>query len=539
MARHSRCYDGFWLPADLRPMVQQANWETRQVEAGRIVPSGRGVTVRWPKFTEGQWASLRRHLRANRGPVSPDLIPRWQTALSAVPDILARQTDTMAAIACYTGYPESMMMMAFAQGNLLQMGVLGQAIQQDSPTWQAVQRWQPMAGGLPGAIRFYPAKMLDRTTASLRRARPLFRKTSPAEFALGFAAGNVPGNGLLIAFMLHIANHTAVGRHLRTLPPAVLVRNSRQAPLLAPWVLSAIETLDPGLVRGVAMLTWDPEDAALQRVLVGEADLMMAAAGDAAIASLDTYLDEAARPIRFHRHGHKVSFAAIGRSALDTEPGPLARLAALDSTLWNQFGCLSPRVHFVEQGGGHSPLEYAKSLATSLRDLTGDFPRGGAPRRYLHRSFDLYKLLEADGPVQVLTTYEDDCLVVVDERPWNAQLWRSTVNRCTGRVVVVRPVADLKEVPTQYISALPAANLQSLSVAVSSERILELAHAVGRCGVTAIRGLGRAAFPQLAYSWDGLLPLDLGNTRPPGHFTTVETLDPLGSVAATASELGL
>ena len=46
--------------------------------------------------------------------------------------------------------------------------------------------------------------------------------------------------------------------------------------------------------------------------------------------------------------------------------------------------------------------------------------------------------------------------------------------------------------------------------------------AAAAAGVTAIRQLGRAAFPRLAYSWDGFLPLDVAYRRPDGHFTTVE-----------------
>jgi hypothetical protein len=48
--------------------------------------------------------------------------------------------------------------------------------------------------------------------------------------------------------------------------------------------------------------------------------------------------------------------------------------------------------------------------------------------------------------------------------------------------------------------------------------------------VTALRRLGRASFPQLAYSWDGYLPLDLGSVRPRGHFSTVESLDTLSEL---------
>jgi len=52
--------------------------------------------------------------------------------------------------------------------------------------------------------------------------------------------------------------------------------------------------------------------------------------------------------------------------------------------------------------------------------------------------------------------------------------------------------------------------------------------------VTAVRSLGRAAFPQLAYSWDGWLPLDMGHLRPEGHFTTVEFDDLRQEIEATA-----
>jgi len=80
----------------------------------------------------------------------------------------------------------------------------------------------------------------------------------------------------------------------------------------------------------------------------------------------------------------------------------------------------------------------------------------------------------------------------------------------------------------------PSANLQSVSVAMPQTQVLAFAEAVGARGVTALRSLGRAAFPQMAYSWDGLLPVDLGWRRPVGHFTTVEFADLRQEMDATA-----
>ncbi|NLF02270.1 MAG: hypothetical protein GX601_14965, partial [Anaerolineales bacterium] len=447
------------------------------------------------------------------------------------------EPSRLQAIAEYTGYPVAMLLAAFGQGDLVRLDAL-MASFAESPRWATVRDWQPMPAGLPGRVRFFPDHRRDRWRAALHPTAPLFHAAPPATMDLGFAAGNVPGNGLLLALLLHVANHTILGGSSAP-PPAVLVRNSRQAPLLEPWVLTAIEQVDPELVAGISMLVWDYDDAALQRLLLGRVDTVVATASDPVIASLDAQLQSLGRPVRFLRHGHKISFAVIGREALTGDPALAATLAALDSTFWDQYGCLSARVHFVERGGRGSPEDYAVALAEAMGTLAHRLPRGVAPRRFLHQAYDTYKLLEADGDVRVLTHYDDDSLVVLDMRDWSAPQWRAAVNRCTGRVVVVRPVDDLGEIAPRYLRALPPANLQSMSVAVSGERVLALAEAAGACGVTALRSLGRAAFPQLAYSWDGLLPLDMGNNRPAGRFTTLETDDPLSELAPTLARLEL
>jgi hypothetical protein len=51
--------------------------------------------------------------------------------------------------------------------------------------------------------------------------------------------------------------------------------------------------------------------------------------------------------------------------------------------------------------------------------------------------------------------------------------------------------------------------------------------------LTAVRTVGRGAFPQLAYSWGGLLALDLLCPRPAGNFTTIEFDVPYAQVLAT------
>jgi hypothetical protein len=179
-------------------------------------------------------------------------------------------------------------------------------------------------------------------------------------------------------------------------------------------------------------------------------------------------------------------------------------------------------VHFVE---GDAPA-YAGALADEMRALATELPRGATPARFTHRAFDAFTALAGDRSVRLFSSYDDPFAVILDGRAWRADLLRRVVNTCQGRVVVVRPVRDVMEVPV-LLKALPPANLQSLSVSVGSDRVEPLATAAGARGVTALRALGRGAFPQLAWSWDGLLPADVCSVRPAGHFTSIEP-DALG-----------
>ena len=68
MALSCETLDAFWLPASLRPLTRDVEWEVHHVVAGRPVPPGEGVAVRWPRLTHAQWEALLAELRAARGP---------------------------------------------------------------------------------------------------------------------------------------------------------------------------------------------------------------------------------------------------------------------------------------------------------------------------------------------------------------------------------------------------------------------------------------------------------------------------------------
>ena len=572
MAEQQRdAMDGYWLPRAVRErlITRDTKWDSLFFADGReCEPHAAGaIGARWPRLSRAQWSQLLTALAAGRrrAPRGREAWARFQAALRSVGGRLADPTDPLhvhavQTLPSYTGYSEAMIRFALAAPEMWAMDQMDAALRLDV-TWEAARRWQPLPG-LSGRLRFFPAESRARVSGRLRRSanRALYESAAAPALVAGYGAGNVPGTALLIVLLAVATSLTGEA------PPAVVVRNSRREPIFSPLVLAALEEADPELVSTLAVLVWDYDDADLQGVVLSEADLVIAAASDETIARIGAQIAGTGRDVRFHAHGHKASFTAVGREVLARRapagggapssaggPSPrrvgekrspaegelsldaVALLAALDSAFWDQNGCLSSRIHFVERGGDadHTPTDYAESLARQLRLLAGSLPRGAWPRRHLHDRFDGYKALEAGGHVRVLTAYDDDFVVVLDERPRtgpsrDALAFATMVNDCQGRVVIVRAVDDLMDVPERYLRLLPAAGLQSLSVAVGSPgeglsgRCLRFAEACGKRGVTAVRTVGRGAFPQLAYSWDGLLPADLVRRRPPGYFTTIE-----------------
>ncbi|MBN1317699.1 MAG: hypothetical protein JXA42_19605 [Anaerolineales bacterium] len=553
--------DGFWLPKNIRSKILTSDIEYVTATFANGQPSEPGlenaVTVRWPNLPLNDWKELIAALEANRrsAPADPVFWERFCAALIEAGMRFSQPSDPLrikllTSLTAYTGFSEPMIAATLDMLEMISLDQLPAALSLNLQN-RVAHNWLSMPG-IDGRIRFFPtSKFRASQLFPGYKDQPLFDAAIPPGTVIGYGAGNVPGTALLIILLAQAINLSGCST------PLVIVKNSRREPILTPILLQAIEEVDPNLVANLAILIWDYQDAAIQEYLLQEADLVIAAAGDETIDAIQTQIDRSSNvsdqkpPARFHAHGHKISFSAIGREFLaqngidETINQPIlqvaAFLAALDSIFWDQYGCLSSRIHFIETGGPayHDPLEYASSLARHLELFSRFLPRGAWPRRVLYDSFDYFKYLEQAVQVKVLSNYDDEFLVVLDNRTYTPKTLHNVINKCQGRVIIVRPISDLDQIPRQYLAMIPAENLQSLSVAVGrpgkavDERFLEFAQECGERGITAIRTLGRAAFPQIAFSWDGYIPLDLIRTRPPGHFTTIEFDNPYQQIIDT------
>ena len=111
---------------------------------------------------------------------------------------------------------------------------------------------------------------------------------------------------------------------------------------------------------------------------------------------------------RFVGYGHRLSFAFVSSGVLQGfNAKKIVSRAADDVIAWNQLGCLSPHVIYVEHGGTVSAEQFAALLADELAgrnnsSLWGDLPveiaAAIASRRSVYELRAAYSKKEPEAP---------------------------------------------------------------------------------------------------------------------------------------------
>jgi len=302
-------------------------------------------------------------------------------------------------------------------------------------------------------------------------------------------AGNVPGLPLwsLIAGLLVKAG--AIGKV------------ASAEPLFAGWFARLLAEIDPAMADCLAIVWWKGGDEAQESALLKRADVVMAYGGNDSLAGLRARTPVAAR---FLGYGHKISFGMVSRAALDTRKAwGVAHRAAYDVIRYDQQGCYSPQLFFVERGGRVSPAEFARYVAHELACFEEKFPRrpltvAEAGHVAAWRNAEEMKSFSGDGRT-----------VMGDEAgAWSAvyvedveDLSPTALDR-TVKIVAVDALADAVPRIAPYRPFL-----QTVGVAASPEELFPLSALLGEAGVTRISALGRMSAPEAGWHHDGRFSL--------------------------------
>jgi hypothetical protein len=305
-------------------------------------------------------------------------------------------------------------------------------------------------------------------------------------------AGNVPGLpaiGLIHALLVKSASLGKPAAE-ETVFPALFARS--------------LAAVDPRLAAAVAIVPWAGGDRAVEESAFAAADAVVVNGSDAAV---DGVRSRVPAGVRFVGHGHRLSFAVVGREALDPATiDALTDALAYDVSLFDQQGCVSAHLVYVEQGGQVAPAELGERLAVAMAAFAEQMPRGAI------------SVEEAAAIQQARTAAELRELRGERVRSWESAAgtgWtviyeeESTfVPSCLNRLVRVKPVADLRDVPG-LVRPLRR-HLQTVGTAMRPERRAALAEALAPLGVCRICPVGRMPHPPLDWHHDGgfsLLPL--------------------------------
>lgn len=391
------------------------------------------------------------------------------------------------------------------------LGRFGERLLDDADPLRAQARaWVPRESGLSAPMT---ELLLDRmardwTRPSLQRLlreefsdprvlegfrpgpRPdLVRALGPAP-AFHVSAGNVPGVGA-----------TSVIRSLLARSP-VLLKPGRGDVILPVLLARSLSEEDAELARAVAVTYWPGgTPSAVEEVGLREARLVVAYGGMDTMARLRAGLPDTT-PLVAYRH--RVSVGVVGRGRLGSrgEAEAVAADVAGAVSAYDQGGCVSPHVVWIEEGGSVEPREWAGLLAGAMDAAASHLPPGPrspalAARIQQHRSVSAMK--QAGPDALGLWTSPDLAWTVIYQPTGDPG------TGCGGRLVRVQSLRRLDDLPSLLEGRGPW--LQSVAVAADDARTAELAEALGRIGVSRVTTFSRQPWPSAWWTHDGEGPL--------------------------------
>lgn len=303
--------------------------------------------------------------------------------------------------------------------------------------------------------------------------------------------------------LVHITAGTLPAGAVLSMVAGVLIRSAQfikcgSGSSLVPRLFAhALRQIDPGLGSCLEIAEWPRQRLDLEEAVFALADGITATGSDEALVALRGRVPVSTS---FVGHGHRVSFGYVCREVLSgRQAADAVRGVAVDVAAWNQLGCLSPHVVYVERGGSASPDEFAAALAGELGALESRLPRGSLPPADAatirsRRSFYEVRAAHSAG-TRLWTSADSTAWTVVYEE--DAQFQAS----CLNRFVYVKPVAELEE--ALHGADAVRRHVSTVGLAAPTHRQSELARHLARWGGTRVCPVGRMQSPQPLWRHDG------------------------------------
>ncbi|KAB2660635.1 MAG: hypothetical protein DVB31_13720 [Verrucomicrobia bacterium] len=336
--------------------------------------------------------------------------------------------------------------------------------------------------------------------AELRTGRTSFARGP--ELLAHLTAGNLPVSAL---------NSLVLGVLAKSAQFFKCARGSSWLPRLFAHSLAFNE---PKLGACFEFVEWPGGSRDLEEILFHEADCVTATGGDEMLRDVRSRVPLRSR---FVGYGHRVSFVYVGHELLSSySVRRVAREVAHDATAWNQLGCLSPHVVYVQEDGAMAPEGFAGLLAEELARIEASDPRGEVgvgeaaaiqARRTVYAMRASMASAHGERPRHE-TAFRDGASSV---KLWHSEgttAWTVVYDAdprfeasCLNRFVYVKPVRRFDEMlrhaePVRH-------HVSTVALAVAEGHLGEMALQLARWGVPRVCPVGRMQEPPLAWRHDG------------------------------------
>ncbi|MDB6024832.1 MAG: Acyl-CoA reductase [Verrucomicrobiales bacterium] len=305
------------------------------------------------------------------------------------------------------------------------------------------------------------------------------------ELLVHIAAGNIP-NSTLTSMLL--------GLLLRS---AQFVKCGTGGSFIPRLFAHSLYEVEPKLAACLEIAEWKGGAHSLESVLFSEADCVTANGSNETLEKIRSHLPA---KVRFLGYGHRVSFGYVTHEALSGfDARKIVTHAAHDVIAWNQLGCLSPHVFYVENGGKMTPEEFAGLLATELAHHEQHTPRGKLQTEEaaaIHHRRSFYDIRSANSQdVKKWQSEQSTAWTVVYESDPRFQL------SCLNRFIYIKAVAN----PTEALQGADNVfgQVSTVGIAAPLNRAQLLAEQLSRWGVPRICPIGKMQQPPLTWRHDG------------------------------------
>ncbi|MEK7702963.1 MAG: acyl-CoA reductase [Nitrospirota bacterium] len=307
------------------------------------------------------------------------------------------------------------------------------------------------------------------------------------------------GVGKTRAFGPRLITHILPGNipsiGVMSLVTAILVKSASIAKIsaqngdLTPFFIEGLHTISPLLAKSIAIVSWEQSNQKEMSAAFSQSDKVILYGSDETVDAIAKLVSPLTKMIV---HGSKVSLGLIAKECVSRE---IAERAAMDVALYDQRGCLSPHLYYVEEGGGNAPILFAQYLSEALQKMP--LPKGPISNDSASAIQQLRGTMQLMGGMVFASSNTVDYTVLYDPDP-------AFAFSPLSRTIWIKPIKTFSEIGN-HLSAI-GNKLQAVGIALPEsscgkrESILEMLGLMGACRICPI---GEMQKPPLTWHHDG------------------------------------